>query len=131
MANRPDDGLRTMFHQNLKRAQWTPIETGAVASGIPDSEFCFPGGIQGWVEMKSCSNNAVTIRDMQVAWIDRRVRLGGRVFIAVKRKKELFLYHGKDVKKLYLEGLKGAHPLGQWMSPWNWDEVEEILRVGF
>lgn len=126
-----DDGLRSLFHSNLKRAQWTSIETGATALGVPDSEFCFAGGIQGWVEHKRASANAVVIRDMQVAWIDRRVRLGGRVFLAVKRRKELFLYHGRDVKALKLHGLKAAHPLGYWDSPWNWEEVEEILRIGF
>ena len=126
-----DDGLRKLFHQNLKRGQWTTIETGAVSLGVPDSEFCFPGGIQGWVEHKRATGNKLTIRDMQVALIDRRVRLGGRVFIAVKRGKEMFLFHGRDVKRLCVDGLKGATPLGHWVSPWNWAEVEELLCVGF
>lgn len=126
-----DDGLRALFHQNLKRAQWTPIETGSTAAGVPDSEFCFPGGIQGWVEHKRAKANAIVIRDMQIGWIERRVRLGGRVFIAVKRRKELFLYHGKDVRALKIGGLNGAHPLGKWTSPWRWPEVEELLCCGF
>lgn len=126
-----DDGLRALFSGNLKRAQWTPIETGATAAGVPDSEFCFPGGIQGWIEHKSTGANAIKFRPMQPGWIDRRVRLGGRVFVAVKRRKELFMFHGRDVKKLATEGIKGANPLGYWVMPWNWEEIEEILCVGF
>ena len=117
-----------MFHQNLKKAQWTPIETGSTAAGIPDSEFCFPNGIQGWVEHKKMP---LVIRDMQVAWIERRVRLGGRVFIAVRRKTELLLFHGRDVRALKIGGIKAAIPLGQWDSPWRWPEIEELLLCGF
>ena len=105
-----DGGLRSMFSQNLRRAQWTVVESGSLAPGTPDAEFCFPGNKQGWIEYKKASGNRVVIRDLQVSWIDRRARLGGHVFIAVRSKNDLLLYHGRDVKKLAVDGLKGAVP---------------------
>lgn len=126
MAQRKaDGGLRATFHQNIKDAQWTAIETGVVSLGVPDSEYCFAGGIQGWIEFKRCKGNVVTIRPQQVSWIERRARLGGRVFVIVMRGEELFVYQGRDVRLLKTDGLKGATPL---MTGWDWDQIRQILR---
>jgi hypothetical protein len=37
-----DGGLRVLFREPLPRTQWSSIETGATAGGVPDSEFGFP-----------------------------------------------------------------------------------------
>src|SRR5512139_2630800 len=109
-ARRPDGGLRRLFHQRLKAGcQWTAIETGAVAGGVPDSEFCFEGGAQGWLEFKVTKHWAVTFRPGQVPWISRRARLGGNVFVAVQRAGgELWLTHGSHIVDLAEGGLKAV-----------------------
>jgi hypothetical protein len=127
-----DGELRKIFRQNLPKAQWTAVETGLTAQGVPDAEYVFPGGDQGWVECKRSSAWAVSVRPLQVAWVLRRVRLGGRCFVAVRRRDdELWLLWGSQIKSLAAEGLRGATALGVWTggpSKWYWDEIERLLR---
>lgn len=105
-----DGGLRQIFKAKLAvDAQWTTIETGAVALGVPDSEFCFAGGAQGWVEFKATNHWRPKIREMQVQWIDKRARLGGNVWIAVRRMgSELWLVPGSMVVELSDGGLEAV-----------------------
>jgi hypothetical protein len=42
MTKRHGD-LRRIFREHLKEAQWSSIETGATAGGVPDSDYCFEG----------------------------------------------------------------------------------------
>jgi hypothetical protein len=129
-----DGGLRQLFRKHIKSAQWTSIESGQTERGIPDSEFCFPGGIQGWIEYKQTKGWMIPKTKswpFQVAWIDRRARLGGRVFIAVRRIDELWLYHGRDAKYLKIMGLKTLRPLLReegGPERWDWGAVERILK---
>lgn len=137
-----DGGLRSLERQHMPTAQWTTIETGLVAHGVPDMEYCWAGGRQGWLENKFTDAWAVKVQPGQVAWIHRRARLGGRVHIAVRRRAsagprraevdELWLLHGRDVETLALRGLRAVEqPLGVWTrgpSRWDWAAVEEILR---
>ena len=124
-----DGGLRSLFSKNIP-GHWTPVETGGTALGVPDSEYCLVGGYQGWVEFKQCKSNAVVIRPQQVGWIERRVRMGGRVFVAVRRNDDLLLFHGEGVRALKVKGIAGAqkHLLGMWNSKWNWQHIAEILK---
>lgn len=132
---KPDGGLRSVFKEHLKSWQFTPIETGAIVSGVPDAEYCAPGGISGWIEFKYISTGkgtAIGLRPAQVSWIDRRARLGGRAFIAIQRKDELFLYSGIGVKELKRHGL--ASQLGllyHGVGKWDWDEIRINLTQGF
>jgi len=130
-----DGSLRTIFRDHIKRPQWTPIETGATAQGVPDMEYCFPGGVQGWVENKKTGGWAVTVRAEQVGWLLRRARMGGRCFIAIRRlngkSDELYMVHGRDAEQLQDRGLKGANfILGTWSggpAKWDWAAVERLL----
>lgn len=135
-----DGGLRTLFRKYLPDAMWTSIESGSTAQGIPDSYFCFPYRVMGWVEMKQCAANAVGIRAQQVAWIEQHSRAGGRTFIAIRRQRsasvrlascdELFLYYGNDVRKLFLHGLRGALPAVSGTggpARWPWDAIKKVL----
>jgi hypothetical protein len=125
----PDGGLRGVFKDHLKGWQLTPIETGVIVSGVPDAEFCAPGGISGWIEFKYVrQGNAVGLRPAQVAWIDRRYRLGGRVFIAVQRRDELYIYDGSGVRELKIHGLESTKGLlHQSVGRWDWDAISEAL----
>lgn len=127
-----DGDLRILFRKNMPAGQWTTVETGGTAQGVPDSEFCFPLGAQGWVEHKKSDGWAVKIRPEQIGWILRRVRMGGRVFVAIRRKRdELWLVRGRDVEILLDGGLRAiSAPLGVWSGGpgrWDWAEVQKLL----
>lgn len=111
-----DGGLRRLFHKTIP-AFWTPIETGAVAGGVPDSYFMFPGGIGGFIEYKKTNAFAIKFQPEQISWIDRCVRYGGRVWIIIRQIRKagprttaqdnLFVVSGEHIKLLRREGLRG------------------------
>jgi len=133
-----DGGLRGIFRNHFRNWQWSSIESAGTVSGVPDGEFCAPGGIQGWIEFKQTHINHVSIRPLQVAWIDRRTRLGGNVWIAVRRvptshqewgADQLWLMNGDQVLALQKGGLDNVHAWRWDGGPgmWNFDEVMNIL----
>jgi hypothetical protein len=135
-----DGDLRTIFRSELARFQWTSVETAGTASGVPDSEFCTPEGIQGWIEFKHTSIFAVHVRPLQVAWIMRRSRYGGNTWIAVRREPtakkyegvdELWLMRGDQAETLFQNGLEYTHAMVWSNGPrnWNWNEIANILNL--
>lgn len=135
-----DGGLLKLFSKNLSEAHWQSVETGGTGAGVPDAEYCFPGGLQGWIEFKQAKANVVGVRPEQVAWIERRIRYGGQAFLAVRRKHdasarrdardELFLYRGSEVRALYLGGINKASPIAYGSggpTKWPWFEVRDLL----
>jgi len=136
-----DGDLRTLFRNKIKEWQWTSIETAGTATGVPDSEFCTPQGIQGWIEFKVTHGFSVNLSPLQVAWLDRRCRYGGNAWIAVRRLPtakmyvdvdELWLMSGSHAANLKAFGLKGI-PEDQrkfWCDgPGNWDWGEIAKRL--
>jgi len=134
-----DGGLRKLFHKNLPGFHWQAIETGGVGLGVPDSNFCREG-VEGWVEFKTTDAFKVQIRPEQVAWIERRARAGGRVFIAVRRKTKAGPRKGPAVDELWLLGpefarmayLNKAVEYRQWESGpknWNWEAIQRVLTT--
>jgi hypothetical protein len=134
-----DGGLRSIFRIKLAGYQWTSVETAGTISGVPDSEFCTPHGIQGWVEFKQTKVFYVEINPFQVAWLMRRCRMGGNAWIAVRRtptaKKydgadELWLMRGDQAQALFDSGLRNT---SAWCwdggeSNWNFQEIHNILH---
>jgi hypothetical protein len=129
-----DGGLRSIFRQQLPHFHWVTIESGATDQGIPDSEFCH-NGQTGWVEYKKTNGWVVPLNPSQVGWHMRRARSGGRSFIAVRKKKELWLFAGASARDLKLNGFRDEKILeqtmhGMWMggpANWNWHQIETIL----
>lgn len=136
-----DDGLRSLFHTNLRIGfHWQAIESGLTGGGIPDSNYC-TNSIEGWVEHKATSANKIVFRPDQVGWHLRRYRAGGRTFIAVRQRHSggprlglpvdrLYLFPGKLVKELATAGLSTI-PLRRWdggPSKWDWDRVARYLQ---
>ena len=125
-----DGGLRPLFRHRFNCWQWSSIETAGSATGVPDSEFCTPAGIQGWVEFKQTKIYYVQIKPLQVAWIMRRCRMGGNAWIAVRRaQNELWLMSGNQAEALATTGLRGV---SAWCweggpSNWNFAEVANLL----
>lgn len=140
MARDPDNGLRAKFHDKLPQIHWQAIEVGVLGKGIPDTNFCWRGS-EGWVEMKFTDTHAVGLMPEQVGWILRRMRSGGRVFVATWRMhdggprrgeavSELWLHEGWDAGRLKAEGLLAAPPvllLEGGPSRWDWGLVGQTL----
>jgi hypothetical protein len=138
---RIDGGLRPEFRDRLQPAQWTSIET-STQPGVPDSEYCFANGQSGWVEFKFTTGWKIKFQPFQPSWIDRRARLGGRVWIAVRRRPsskreagrdELWLFPGSMALELDREGMKvvacpDIHLMGsEGPGSWNWRRVKFLL----
>ena len=137
-----DGGLRGVFRGRLPDFHWNTIENG-VGRGIPDAEFCAPGGVTGWIEYKFTGGSVVAIAPEQIAWHLRRARNGGKSYIAVRRKAaagkrreardELWLVKGAGAEELARDGLLRMREeivIGRWsggIAKWNWEEVQKIL----
>ena len=132
-----DGGLRKMFHANVEHCHWTAIESGLTSQGIPDSHFCLDG-VSGWVEYKRAMHWKVGMRPEQCGWIERQLRNGGRVFIAVRQLQgggdKLWLLHGRAARHLVTIGLKslpegtlfGIWDLGHFSLPWK--TIRKLLK---
>jgi hypothetical protein len=134
-----DGGLASLFKSSLPAFHWQSVETWSTGQGVPDLNYC-SGGVEGWVELKQTPANAVKVGPEQVAWIERRLRKGGRVYLAVRNKAAaglrrpakdlLLLYKGDQVRALSQGGLSQCLPIAFWSGGpprWNWDEVSSIL----
>jgi hypothetical protein len=140
-----DGDLRPIFAQSLPTFHWVAVETGLLGRGIPDTEYCAPGGATGWVEFKQTTAWAVDLRPEQVAWLDRRSRMGGRALIAVRRRfvpapgsrreacDELWILPGSSARLVHDSGLRSslsASPLGCWTGGprhWDWPAIARVL----
>lgn len=136
-----DGDLRKIFRQNLHSWQWSSIETAGTASGVPDSEFMSTEGVQGWIEFKKTHIFYVQVKPLQVAWLERRCRMGGKAWIAVRRIPKAAIYKGVDqlwlmsgdqAIALHDHGLNGVTAV-KWEggpSGWNFPEIRDYL-TGF
>lgn len=132
-----DGGLRPLFRQKFHTFQWTSIETAITGGGTPDSEFCSPDGIQGWIEFKATNINAVAIKPLQVSWLTRRCRYGGNAWVVVRQNSlthehkdldELWLMFGDQAEALVRGGLKNTYSIHWSGGPGNWD-YDQILNI--
>jgi hypothetical protein len=136
---RRDGGLRVEFRKRLPSFHWVSIETYTLP-GVPDSEFCTPGGTEAWIEFKAASAWAITFQPFQASWIDRRARYGGNVWVAVRRipiarkslgTDQLWLIPGSQVIQLEAHGLRSivATYCGEGgPSGWDWAIIRSILE---
>jgi hypothetical protein len=98
---------------------------------VPDSNYCVDG-VEGWIEHKRARKGRVDLSAEQVAWAERRMRKGGRVFLAVREGARLCLFAGREMRTIRLNrGLIAAAPaLGEWgggPSRWGWGEVLDLI----
>lgn len=134
-----DGGLSQLFRKHLPDVDFARIETWSTGQGVPDVNGCCEGA-EFWIEMKATSGRAVTISPEQVAWAERRLRHGGRVFLAVRRQHdggprkgpavdELWLFTGAQTRWIATEGLPSDH-FWFWAGgprSWDWGEIKRIL----
>lgn len=140
-----DGGLRPEFRTRLPQFDWNSVETGMTAGGVPDSNFCC-GGVEGWIEYKQTAGWTVPLRPVQVGWILRRVRHGGRVFVGLRQRRSpglrveardrLWILSGSAARELKQLGVadSGKLPagavLGWWdggPAAWDWAAVSDLL----
>lgn len=143
-----DDGLRALFRNHLLQFHWTTIETGMVTMGVADSNYLHYGGVEGWVEHKATRKWSPKIRPQQISWIHRRARLGGRCWIAVRRRHgggprlgdpvdQLWMVPAAHVRELASGGLRmlagnnyGVTRFWYWAGGpgcWDWEAVAGLL----
>jgi len=80
------------------------------------------------VEFKKVEGWKITFEPLQPAWINKRSRLGGRVFVAVRRKlTELYVIPGSEILRMIEVGVKGREPIKRIGRSWDWEQVEKIL----
>jgi hypothetical protein len=123
-----DGDLRNIFRSHLPEIHWTSIESAVTGAGIPDANGCYRG-IEFWIEFKKADAIKVRIDKFQVSWHERRARAEGRTFLAVRRRDELFLYKGSDIRQVFLDGLNVSPLLFCDKGPanWNWRRINAIL----
>jgi hypothetical protein len=143
---RADGGLRSVIHKHLRAVgDWQAIETGLVGGGVPDINFCI-NGKEGWIECKRTSGWTVgNVEPAQVAWAERRLRNGGRVFCAVRRLKDagprsaaaddLWLLPATAMRMLLLKTPLNALPPAQVLhislgdpARWDWETIAKLLQ---
>lgn len=127
-----DGGLRKLFQRHLPAVHWQAIETGGTGLGVPDLNGC-DRGVEYWIECKRVHGWKVTVRPQQVAWIERRARCGGRVFIAARKSTMLWLLPAPAARLLANGCRINAVPvtLGHWQGGpqgWDWAAIGKILR---
>jgi len=135
-----DGGLCSLFQRYLRDWHWQRIETGGTGLGIPDLNGC-SDGTEVWIEAKVATGWKPTVRPEQVAWLERRYRHGGRVFLAVRQRGSardvLWLLSPLAARQLIagsrLSDLDRAiYVLGCWENgpgAWDWPAVEAALRA--
>jgi len=144
-----DGGLRPLFRSRLPQFMWTSVETGATGSGVADSNYLL-NGVEGWIEHKQTDASKIdSLNKYQVAWLHRRARCGGRVWIACRRWHdggprrgppidELWLVPGGWAQELRSGGLLALARTGDaWLAGlewwpggparWPWDRVAAAL----
>jgi len=137
-----DGDLHKLFRHYIPAADWQRIESGAIGIGVPDLNGCL-SSVEVWIENKKTTTWKVhNIQPAQVAWIERRARKGGRVFVAVRQlsasvskpRDSLWLLSWRAPRFLIQGGsLMGLPPEDVHVlsaggpAKWDWRDVENIL----
>jgi len=137
-----DGSLRQMFQRKLPHYHWTHIESGMTAQGVSDTNACYEGN-EFWIEYKLTTTFKIKFRPFQPMWIHKRIRHGGRVWIAVRQMTpagvrlgsatdNLWLFHGSTILDLLQGGLQRHLAAGKWEDGpggWDWIEIDALLRA--
>lgn len=129
------------FKKYSTRPDWQRIESALTGGGIPDINGCLDG-VEAWVELKFTTAWSVAFRPAQIGWAERRMRAGGRVWLATRRRHsggpqkgpatdELWIHRGSDMRGVLDSGLHlGPSPALHFRggpSHWDWDAVERLM----
>jgi Holliday junction resolvase len=104
------------------------IET-STGRGVPDDNACWEGK-EFWIEFKKVRGRKVRVSPEQVGWAERRLRAGGKVYVAVRDAGTLSLFTGWQLRELKLNHVNKTRPIGSWTggpTAWQWLEIAAIL----
>lgn len=138
MTAKVDGGLANLFRSHVP-GHWQRVETGSTAQGVPDANYCLEG-CEGWVEFKQTHGWTVRFKTGQVAWLMRRARAGGRVWVGIRRWSgavdDLWMVPGHYAEVLAAQGMQevAIHSMitcGTVSGPrsWDWAAVRRILML--
>lgn len=124
MAYRNEDGgLYKLFKENIKGVLLSKIETGVTAPGFPDAVMVAPGGVVAFLEFKNYTGK---LRPMQIAWLKKCALLGGRAFVVVRKKDDLYVYKSGTASQKWNAEEGGGHWSGG-PKGWDWGEVFHFI----
>ncbi|WP_321471058.1 hypothetical protein [uncultured Paludibaculum sp.] len=114
---------------------WMRLEN-LVGTGMPDINGCL-NGVETWVETKLVKGNRLRFEPTQPAWIMKRVRHGGRVFVFARHQDTFLLWAGwpsawtRTAKPLSDGGTsvdyRDAGPVLVIDRPYDWKLLMEVL----
>lgn len=121
--------------QKVKRllpfVHWQRIET-VTSAGVPDVNGCY-NGREAWIELKMLTGTRKlrfkhNLQPTQVAWLTRREHQGGRTFVmAMDQDQTIFVWSGKDARKLALEGPEVVSASLMMTKPYDANQMAERL----
>lgn len=114
---------------------WMRLEN-LVGTGMPDINGCL-NGVEVWVETKLVKGNRIHFEPMQPAWIRKRTRAGGKVYIFARHKDTFLLWAGFPSEWM-LNGTplsdgglsvdyRDAAPVLKMDRPYDWKLLMEVL----
>jgi hypothetical protein len=79
--------------------------------------------------MKKAAGWRVKVSPEQVAWAERRLRHGGRVLVAVRKRTDLWIFSGWQLRQLKDERLDKVpgHAHAGGPSAWDWYRIAASL----
>lgn len=139
-----DGGLRQVFTKHVRDAHWQAIESWSTGQGVPDANYCLEG-CDGWIENKTTSWWSLQhpLSPEQVAWGERRSRVGGRYLMAVRRQFDASPRRGAAVDELAIFGPEVLRQIATTNSirdvvprlyctggpsRWNWDVIRVLMK---
>lgn len=134
-----DDGLRGHFRTRMLGVHWQSIESAVTGGGIPDLNGCAEG-VDFWIECKKTDAWKPEIKPAQSAWAIARIRMGGRVLLATRKRHdggpkkgpacdELWIHSGMFTGIVKAGGLTAAPTLlvcSGGPGRWDWDQIKEV-----
>lgn len=128
-----DGNLGPLFQKKIERAHFQSVETFSTGRGVPDLNYCIDG-TEGWIELKDVKRGWKPIfQAEQIGWMERRVRNGGKVFVAVRVRIDrdaLYIFPGGKSRILRDGGIRATSPnLVSYGGPayWDWEAVRKLL----
>jgi len=107
-----------------------------VGAGMPDVNGCL-NGTESWIETKLVKGNRIRFEPFQPAWLQKRARAGGRVFVFARKGATFYVWAGwprawTDRCTLLSDGgisvdYRDAAPVLTMHMPYPWSLLIEVL----
>jgi hypothetical protein len=140
-VKRSESTAAKLLRRNLPRPEDRVNFVEGNISGMPDVNYCMDG-VEGWIELKApplpkrdrtaLMSYGHKLKPMQIRWIKRQLRAGGRVFILLCTEEGWILLNGKFagiVNELTFDEMVER---SEWIAPkkmteTDWDLLRDVL----